>query len=248
MLTAFRTARPGPLARRTAAKSACAMLLCLPLGTSAGQAPARPIVIPLEGPQGLTLIGTRAQPTVYRGRKAVELKQPPGTDPQSLASVALLDSLTFDDGTIEVWVAGTLAADADTSNRGFIGLAFRSSADGSRFDNIYIRPTNGRSDDQIRRNHSTQYESTPDYPWYRLRKESPGKYESYVDLAAGAWTHLRIVVAGRRARLFVNDAPQPSLVIDDLKSGVSRGKIGLWIGTGTKGYFSHLVVTPAIGN
>jgi len=225
----------------------CALPLTLPLTTSNGQAPT-PIVIPLEGLHGLTLIGTRAQPTVYRGRKAVELTQPPGTDPQSLASVALLDSLTFGDGTIDLWVAGVLAADADTSNRGFIGLAFRSSADGSRFDNLYIRPTNGRADDQLRRNHSTQYESEPDYPWFRLRKESPGKYESYVDLEAGAWTHLRIVVSGRHARLFVNNAPQPCLVVDYLKSGAARGKIGLWIGTGTNGYFSHMVVTPAGGN
>jgi hypothetical protein len=207
--------------------------------------PTPPIIVPLEGIQGLTLIGTRARAAVYRGRKAVELTQLPGTDPNALESVALLDSLTFADGTIELWVAGTLAPDADSSDRAFIGLVFRSSADGSRFDNVYLRPTNGRADDQLRRNHSTQYEAEPDYPWYRLRKESPGQYESYVDLSAGAWTHLRVVVSGRHARLFVNDALQPCLVIDDLKSGASRGKIGLWIGSGTKGYFSHMVVTPA---
>jgi hypothetical protein len=44
-----------------------------------------------------------------------------------------------------------------------------------------LRPTNGRADDQVRRNHSTQYISYPDFPWYRLREETPGMYESYSD-------------------------------------------------------------------
>jgi hypothetical protein len=97
----------------------------------------------------------------------------------------------------------------------------------------------------VRRNHSTQYASLPDYPWFRLRKETPGKYESYADLVAGKWTHLRVVVAGERASLYVNDAPQPALVVNDLKLGAARGKIGLWIGPGTIGYFSRMVVTTA---
>ena len=41
--------------------------------------------------------------------------------------------------------------------RGFIGLAFRVSASKDKFEGIYVRPTNGRADDQIRRNHSIQY-------------------------------------------------------------------------------------------
>jgi hypothetical protein len=147
---------------------------------------------------------------------------------------------------VEVWVAGTLGPDAAADDRGFIGLGFRTTSDG-RFENIYLRPTNGRAEDQLRRNHSTQYASLPDYPWNRLRLESPGQYESYVDLVAGEWTHMRIVVSGHRAALFVNDAQEPCLVVTDLKMSASAGRIGLWIGPGTRGYFSHMVVTPAGG-
>ena len=43
--------------------------------------------------------------------------------------------------------------------------------------------------------------SHPDQPWHRLRKESPGVYESYVDLVPGEWTRVKIVVAGTTARL-----------------------------------------------
>ena len=146
--------------------------------------------------------------------------------------------------TIVTVVAGTLAPHADTSDRGFVGIAFRSAPDGSRFENLYLRPTNGRAENQLRRNHSVQYESAPEYRWFRLRKENPGQYESYVDLEAGAWTKLRIVVDGTRAALFVNDAPKPCLIVTDLKLGPSRGQIGLWIGSGTEAYFSHMTVHP----
>lgn len=204
------------------------------------------VVVPLDGPRGLTLRGTRARAVTYRNRKAVELTEDPTpADTQRLDEIALLDQPEFSDGTLDLWVAATLAPDAAANDRGFIGVVFRSSADGSRFENIYLRPTNGRADDQLRRNHSVQYASLPDYPWYRLRAESAGKYESYADLIPDEWIHMRIVVRGRRAALFVNDAPQPCLIVNDLKTGTVKGKIGLWIGPGTRGYFSNMVVRPA---
>jgi hypothetical protein len=211
------------------------------------QTPSAPVVISLDGTRGLTLLGTRARAISYRGRKAVELTEAPSSADTiaGLEEVALLDQPEFSDGTIELWVAGTLAPGAPSDARGFIGLVFRSTVNGSHFENFYLRPTNGRAGDQLRRNHATQYASLPDYPWFRLRNETPGKYESYADLVPGAWTHLRVVVAGERASLYVNDAPQPVLVVNDLKLGVGRGKIGLWIGTGTIGYFSRMVVTAA---
>lgn len=214
-------------------------------GHAALHAPVQgPTVVPLEDTRGLSLIRVRARAGVYRGRNAVELTSAPGTSANALATVALLNAPEFTDGTIDLWVAGTLAPDAAPDDRGFIGVVFRSSSDGSHSENIYLRPTNGRADDQLRRNHSTQYESLPDYPWYRLRKESPGMYESYVDLVPGEWTHIRVDVNGRRARLFVNDAAQPCMVITNLKLPTSHGKIGLWIGPGTRGYFSRMTITP----
>jgi CubicO group peptidase (beta-lactamase class C family) len=65
---------------------------------------------------------------------------------------------------------------------------------------------------------------------------------AYVDLEAGAWTHLKIVVSGTDARLYVGGADQPCLLVHDLKLGDSRGRTALWIGLGTEGYFSHLTV------
>ena len=111
---------------------------------------------------------------------------------------------------------------------------------GGQFEYIFIRPANGRADDQLRRNHSTQYCSHPDYPWFRLRDENPGVYESYTDLVIGEWTRIKIVATGVQAKLYVNNADQPCLIINDLKLGESQGQIALWVGSGTEAYFSNL--------
>ncbi|MEJ0056160.1 MAG: hypothetical protein WDN75_11125 [Bacteroidota bacterium] len=113
------------------------------------------------------------------------------------------------------------------------------------YECLYIRPTNGRSSDQLRRNHSVQYVSHPDFPWFKLRKEDPGLYESYADLVAGEWTKIKIVVKGKNARLFVNRADQPCLIVNDLKRGISNGPIALWIDTGTDSYFRDLKITKS---
>ena len=40
-------------------------------------------------------------------------------------------------------------------------------------EGIYVRPTNARADDRLRRNRSTQYFSYPGYDFDRLRREAP---------------------------------------------------------------------------
>ncbi len=175
----------------------------------------------------------------YQGKHAIKVVED-GTPPNGEA-YAVVKGSTFHDGTIEVEVAGRPASGAAEGARGFIGMAFRIK-DG-RCEYIYLRPTNGRADDQVRRNHSTQYSAHPDYPFSRLRQDSPEKYESYVDLEPGAWTPMRIVVKGTTARLFVHGAAQPALVVNDLKLGDSEGAVALWIGPGTEGYFTGLSIT-----
>jgi len=158
---------------------------------------------------------------------------------------AVVKGAPFQNGTIEVEMAGLPAKGAAEGARGFIGVAFRL-RDG-RFEYIYLRPTNGRADDQVRRNHSTQYSSFPDFDFARSRKEAPEKYESYVDLEPGVWTRVRITVQGTAARLYVHGAPQPVLIVNDLKLGDSSGDVALWIGPGTEGYFTGLSVKPEPG-
>jgi hypothetical protein len=215
-----------------------------------GSKPSTPtIVYRLDSTDGLELINTTAQVVNYRGRRALHLA--PGQAQRNGSygrngrgsMIALVADTNFKNGTIEVDVAGVPIPSMDPDARGFVGVVFRSQPHGEKAENIYLRPTNGRSGDQLRRNHSVQYESLPDFPWERLRKEQPGVYESYTDLDPGAWTKMKIAVDGLEAKLYVNGAQQPCLIVNDLKLGDSRGQVGLWAFVATDAYFSNLAVT-----
>lgn len=200
------------------------------------------LAVPLAG-QTLTQlepVNAVATQVEYRGVNAIQLKARPGA--ANASSYATVKDLTFHNGAIEVNVAGKPAEGAGAGARGFIGIAFRMK--GGKYEYIYLRPANGRADDQVRRNHSTQYSSHPDFDFARLRMESPEKYESYVDLETGAWTKYKIVVNGATARLYVHGADQPCLIVNDLKLGDSEGGVALWVGPGTEGYFAGLSVEP----
>jgi hypothetical protein len=196
----------------------------------------------LDSSDGLELVNTTAQIVDYRGKRALHLSSPQNTSGRG-SMIALVTGTDFKNGTIEADVAGVPITSLDPTARGFVGVVFRSQPHAARAENIYIRPTNGRADDQLRRNHSVQYESLPDFPWERLRKEQPGVYESYADLEAGAWTRMKIVVAGTKASLYINEAAQPCLIVNDLKLGDTHGAIGLWAFIATDAYFSYLTVT-----
>jgi hypothetical protein len=157
--------------------------------------------------------------------------------------LAVLEGVVFQDGEVEVWVSGDRREDAFDEARGFVGIAFRVSDDLSKFEAIYLRPTNARANDQLRRNHSIQYISYPDYPWHRLRSESPGRYESYADMEPGKWIKYRLVVKGTKASLYLNENSQPSLIVNDLKLSDSTGGVGLWIGPGTIAHFSEIKIS-----
>jgi hypothetical protein len=177
--------------------------------------------------------------TTFKGRSAIQVIA--AADAQNATSYAVVKDVLFRDGTIDVDLAGQPAAGAGAGARGFIGIAFRLQADG-RYEYIYLRPTNGRADDQVRRNHSTQYSSHPDFDFARSRQEAPEKYESYVDLQPGVWTRYRIEIDGSKARLFVNGAEQPCLIVNDMKLEPKEGRVALWVGPGTEGYFANLKI------
>ena len=177
----------------------------------------------------------------YLGKRAVKI-----TEDGQVANgeaYAVVKDAVFHNGAIEVELAGRPASGAAGGARGFIGIAFRLQND--KFEYIYLRPTNGRADDQVRRNHSTQYSAYPDFSFAVAREQAPEKYESYVDLEPGVWTQYRITVEGTKARLYVHGANQPCLIVNDLKLGDSSGGVALWIGPGTEGYFTGLEIKAA---
>jgi hypothetical protein len=198
--------------------------------------------IPLTNPRSLELRKTEAEIVTYRGRQALRLTEKPSGAGQLLA---ILRDRPFHNGIIELDLAGALSKTAGKLDRGFIGIAFRMQPDEAHYECIYIRPTNGRAQDQLRRNHSTEYESIPAWPWYRLRNENPGVYESYADMEEGEWIHMKVVVRGTRAALYLADATQPCLLVNDLKLGDEHGAVALWGGSNTVGYFANLKISSS---
>jgi len=226
------------------------ILFLLPFVISFAQTPKVPnSSTALDDSTRFDLVNAGTKWVEYRGRHALKLAPLPGHEhAQNEELMAILADSDFKNGTIELDVSGARRAGYSTAEdergfKGMIGVSFH--VQGDRRETIYVRPENARLDNQVFRNRSTQYESIPDFPWNLLREQSPGVYESYVDLEPGAWTKLRIEVSGTKARLYVNGATQPCLIANDLKLGEARGKIALWSRVSTDAYFSNLRVEPA---
>jgi hypothetical protein len=233
-------------------KQTFALVALATFSTVALTAPAREY--PLVATEGLLLHNVQARPTTLDNRRGLivtlseEARRSRTADsaqPTPFETLVVIEGTDFTNGVIEAEIAGVPAPDAPEAARGFVGIAFRVKPDLKAYDAFYLRPTNGRAADQVRRNHTAQYISQPDWPWPRLRKESPERYESYVDLEPGKWTRIRIEVEGDHARLFVHGQSQPTLVVNDLKTGAQgRGAIALWTHDTTVAHFRALRVTP----
>jgi hypothetical protein len=178
------------------------------------------------------------------GKKVIKLVKDSSIKKVDEPTFVKINGINFKNGVIEVKVLSRLLKNAPDFARGFIGIAFRINDSNTKYESIYIRPVNARVDDQVRRNHSIQYYSYPDYKFDRLRAASPEKYESYADMQMNKWITIRIEVRETQAKLFLDNNKQPSLIVNDLKHGADlSGAIGLWVEVGTEGYFSDLKIS-----
>jgi hypothetical protein len=209
---------------------------CLYAGT-----PPRVQTFPLRDTAGLIAPYVKTQAVTYMGRKSVRITM----DGDDRDGLALLSGTDFQDGVIEADIALKTTAPPGVRYPGFVGIAFRVRPDASHYELFYFRPGNSEAADQATRNHAVQYTSEPDFDWYRLRREWPSVYESHADLAMGSWTKVRIEVAGRAAKLYLNGSDKPSLVVDGLKGEDLHGAVGLWGFTDEEAYFSNVRITPA---
>ena len=187
------------------------------------ETPTRAQTFPLRDATGLIAPNVKTEAVKYLGRDCVRIT----IDGDDHEGVALLPGTDFQDGVIEADIALKITTPPGVRYPGFVGIALRARADGSHYELFYLRPGNASSADQAQRNHSVQYSSEPGFGWYRLRREWPSVYESHADLAMETWTKVKIEVAGRAARLYLNGSDQPSLVIDGMKGEDLRGAVGL---------------------
>jgi hypothetical protein len=205
------------------------------------ETPARVQTFPLRDAAGLIAPKVKAEAVKYLGRECVRII----VDGEDNEGLALLPGTDFQDGVIEADIALKSTTPPGVRYPGFVGIAFRARPDASHYELFYLRPGNSDSPDQAQRNHSVQYAAEPAFGWYRLRREWPSAYESHADLAMETWTKVRIEVAGRAAKLYLNGSAKPSLVVDGMKGEDLHGAVGLWSFTNEEAYFADVRITPA---
>lgn len=152
--------------------------------------------------------------------------------------LAWIIGVKFSTGIIELELKGR-----DKPGQSFVGIAFHGQDD-QTFDAVYLRPFNFRAAEAEHRGHSIQYISLPEHDWSELRQNHPGKYESALIPAPApeSWIQLKLVVKAGRVSAYLNRAEKPALTVE-LLNKKHQGKVGLWVGNGSDGWFRNLKIT-----
>ena len=150
----------------------------------------------------------QAKPADYQGRKSLLLD----------GGAAVLKDFEMRDGVVDVDVS-------TPASRGFVGIQFRIANGGANSELVYLRQHKSGYPDAM------QYTPVLNTGLNWQLYNGPG-FTGVVDIPKDVWFHLRLEVAGAQARLFVKDMDKPALVMNDLKSGVQKGQVGLYVLTG----------------
>jgi len=193
---------------------ACAMGLSTVSSVLGQKKTIEPDLAALAEGKGLKVFNRRL--SAINDKKGVRLSESPGD------GVAYLEGVEFANGAIEFDIRGK-----DVQGQSFVGVVFHG-LDEKTYDAIYFRPFNFKTEDPARRIHAVQYISHPTYTWQKLRTEQPEKYEKPISPAPdpNGWFHARVVVSSPKVSVFVNDAKEPSLVVNQL-SDRKKGLVGL---------------------
>ena len=100
-------------------------------------------------PDGLGLHYVTAEFVQYRGKSALRIVDAAPGHGDDVSRIAVVKNTSLLDGTIEINLSGDTVPDASQDSRGFVGIAFRAMADVSRYECFYLRPKNGRPEDQL---------------------------------------------------------------------------------------------------
>ena len=218
------------------ARHLTAALLCLGLSQAIAQEkPETPNLATITDTKAWKVTHTKAESIELDGKRAVRLSEA-GDSANGNVGLALPVGLSFTTGTIDVDLKGK-----NVRGRSFLGVAFNV-IDEKTFEAVYFRPFNFKAEEPFR-NRAVQYIAWPANTWEHLRKNTPGKYENRVDPVPDpdGWFHARIEVTEKQVRVFVNEAKEPSLVVERLASGGKR-PAGLFVDS-ADGVYANLKVT-----
>ena len=186
-----------------------------PNATAANSQTPRTLTVPADSPRW-DLQG-QAKPAEYQGRKCLFLD----------GGAAVLKDLEMRDGVIDVDVA-------TPAIRGFFGIDFRLADNGANGERVYLRQHKSGLPDAMQ--YTPVLNTGANWQIY----SGPG-FTGAIDIPKDVWFHLRLEVAGAQAKLYVKDMDKPALVMNDLKSGVQKGLVALYVLTGAT-YFSNFEI------
>jgi hypothetical protein len=159
----------------------------------------------------------QAKAAEYQGRKCLFID----------GGAAALNDFEMRDGVIDVDVV-------TPAKRGFFGFDVRIDDKGANYEEVYLRQhKSGLSD-------AMQYTPVLNTGRNWQIYNGPG-FTGAVDIPRDVWFHLRLEVTGAQAKLYVKDMDKPALVMNDLKSGVQKGQVALYVLTGAT-YFSNFEI------
>ncbi len=141
---------------------------------------------------------------------------------------------------------GTIDFDVQlTSRRSFVYVYFRTVANGER-EEFYLRPHKSQLPDALQYAPVWQNRSA-----WQLH-HGPGGTAS-IEFEPGVWTHVRVVVRGQQAALFIKDMAKPALLVPQLSRPPQAGHVavGGFLPAGVPGEgpiarFSSVVVKPDV--
>ncbi len=159
----------------------------------------------------------QAKAADYQGRKCILLD----------GGAAILKDFEMRDAVIDMDVA-------TPAKRGFFGIQFRLDNEGANGEWVYLRQHKSGLPDAMQ--YTPVLNTGANWQIYN----GPG-FTGAVDIPKDVWFHLRLEVVGAQAKLYVKDMDKPALVMDDLKSGIQKGQVALYVLTGAT-YFANFEI------
>ncbi len=145
---------------------------------------------------------------------------------QALMGTAFLKNAEFEDGVIECDMAMKAGV------RSYPGVLFRVQSP-EEYERLYLRPHRSPLyDDAVQ--YVAAFHGLDSWQLYN----GPG-LSARAAIPTERWVHIKIEVLGTQARIFLDNGPQPVLVIGDLKRGKSKGGLGLTTMADKNSFFSN---------
>lgn len=136
---------------------------------------------------------------------------------------AVLNEVELADGVIEVDMVFE-------GPRSFVGLLFRLEND-REYENFYLRPHKSDKPDALQ--YTPVFNGSSGWQLY-----NGDGFTAQATIPHERWIRVRLEFKGSRARVFLDGAERPALVMNDLKRGAGKGRIGVAGPPNGLGYFA----------